>query len=144
MGYGFPAGIGAKIAKPDQPVICVAGDGGFMMTMNELETAVRYRVPMPTIVLDNQLYGSIRMQQEQSHPGRIVGTELTTPDLVKVAEAFGAQGFRIPAEIDLSSAIRQAMALDRPSVLHVMVDPSRVSVSGMRLEASSRLDPIGA
>lgn len=144
MGYGFPAGIGAKMARPDLPVICVAGDGGFMMTMNELETAVRYGVPIVTIVLDNQLYGSIRMQQEQAHPGRIVGTELTTPDLVKLAEAFGAQGFRIPAEIDLSSAIRQAMALDRPSVLHVMVDPSRVSLSGTRLEASSKQDPIGA
>lgn len=142
MGYGFPAGIGAKMARPELPVICVAGDGGFMMTMNELETAVRYGVAMPTVVLDNQLYGSIRMQQEQSHPGRVVGTELTTPDLVTVAEAFGARGFRIPAEHDLASAIGEAMALDRPSVLHVMVDPGRVAISGARLSGSAASDPM--
>jgi acetolactate synthase I/II/III large subunit len=142
MGYGLPAGIGAKMARPDLPAICIAGDGGYMMTMNELETAVRYGVPLATIVLDNQLYGSIRMQQEQTHPGRIVGTELTTPDLVAVAEAFGARGFRIPAEQDLASALREAATLDRPSVLHVMIDPARLSVTAAKPGALPQPEPM--
>ncbi len=133
MGFGLPAAIGAKLARPAAPVVCLAGDGGYLMTLQELETAVRCRAPVVSIVLDNRLYGTIRLQQERHHPGRVVGTELATPDLARVAEAFGARGFRVSEEAQFVPALREALAADVPSVIHVLVDPDQIAVDGTRL-----------
>ncbi len=138
MGYGLPAAIGAKLARPEVPVVCLAGDGGYLMTLQELETAVRCRAPVVSIVLDNRLYGTIRLQQERHHPGRIVGTELTTPDLAVVAEAFGGRGFRVSEEAQFVPALREALAADVPTVIHVLVDPDRIAVDGTRLSQLRR------
>jgi acetolactate synthase-1/2/3 large subunit len=128
MGYGLPAAIGAKMARPDGPVVSVSGDGGFLMTMSELETAVRYQAPVVALVLDNQRHGTIRMHQEREHPGRVVGTDLSTPDLATVAKAFGADGWSVDDNDQLEPALRKALTSEKPSVIHVRMDPGQLSV----------------
>ena len=92
MGYGLPAAIAAKLAQPDRPVVCFAGDGCFLMTGQELATAVQYGLPVVVIVVDNGMYGTIRMHQEREHPERVFGTDLKNPDFAAYARAFGAWG----------------------------------------------------
>lgn len=128
MGYGLPAAIGAKLARPDVPVVSVSGDGGFLMTMQELETAVRYCLDIVAIVLDNARHGTIRMHQEREHPGRVMGTDLTTPDLAAVADAFGARGFRVTADDDMDHVLQSALAHRGPSLVHVHTDQAQLSV----------------
>lgn len=128
MGYSLPAAIGAKLARPDAPVVAWAGDGGFLMTMTELETAVRTGANVVAVVFDNGRYGTIRMHQERHYPGRVVGTDLTTPDLAKTAEAFGAAGFRVSSDTEVEDALSAALAAGKPAVLHVPVDPDWLSV----------------
>ncbi len=138
MGYGLPAAIGAQLAKPDVPVVMLAGDGGFLFSVQELETAVRLGTPVVSVVLDNRLYGTIRLHQQRAHPGRIVGTELTTPDLVRLAESFGARGFRAESDREFEEALGAALAARAPSVIHVLVDPERIAVDGTRLSEAGR------
>lgn len=128
MGYGLPAAIGAKLARPEVPVVAWAGDGGFLMTMTELETAVRIGANVVAVVFDNARYGTIRMHQEREYPGRVVGTDLTTPDLAKAAEAFGAAGFRVSSDAEVEDALSAALRAGKPAVIHVPTDPSRLSV----------------
>jgi acetolactate synthase-1/2/3 large subunit len=128
MGYGLPAAIGAKLARPSGPVVSVSGDGGFLMTMGELETAVRCGLGVVALVLDNQRHGTIRMHQESEHPGRVIGTELSTPDLAAVAKAFGADGWSVHDNSQLEPALRKALASEKPSVLHVFMDRGQLSV----------------
>src|SRR5690625_608937 len=87
MGYGLPAAIGTKLAFPEKPVITLAGDGGFMMTANELETAVRYHIPVICLVFNNNMYGTIRMHQEMHYPKKIIGTDLGYVSFEKLAES---------------------------------------------------------
>jgi acetolactate synthase-1/2/3 large subunit len=129
MGYGLPAAIGAKLARPEAPVVCIAGDGGFLMTMTELETAVRERANVVAVVFDNALYGTIRMHQEREYPGRPVGTELSTPDLALVAAAFGAAGYRVTADSEVEAALEGALRAGRPAVVQILTDPERISVN---------------
>src|SRR5690606_9655075 len=88
MGYGLPAAIGAKAAQPERTVVSFSGDGGFMMTMQELETAVRAQLPVIAIVVNNGMYGTIRAHQEKHFPGRTIGTELSNPSFAQIAELF--------------------------------------------------------
>jgi acetolactate synthase-1/2/3 large subunit len=129
MGYGLPAAIGAKLARPEAPVVCIAGDGGFLMTMTELETAVRERANVVAVVFDNALYGTIRMHQEREYPGRPVGTELSTPDLALVATAFGAAGYRVTADSEVEAALAGALRAGRPAVVQILTDRERISVN---------------
>jgi acetolactate synthase-1/2/3 large subunit len=128
MGYGLPGAIGAKIARPDLPVVSLSGDGGFLMTMAEIETAVRYGVGVVALVLDNERHGTIRMHQERAYPRRVVGTDLTTPDLAAVAGAFGARGFEVVDDAGFEPALRAALAADGPAVVHVRIDREQLSV----------------
>jgi acetolactate synthase I/II/III large subunit len=137
MGYGLPAAIGAQLARPDRPVVCVAGDGGFAMTIQELETARRYGVGVTVLVLDNRRHGTIRMHQERAHPGRPVGTELGSLDVARIAEGFGAHGHRVQANHELASALKSALAESGPSVLHVLMDRDQLSVD-QRLDGEAR------
>ena len=132
MGYGLPAAIGAKLARPDVPVVAWAGDGGFLMTMTELETAVRTGANVVALVFDNARYGTIRMHQERVYPGRVVATDLSTPDLAKAAEAFGAAGFRVSSDAEIEDALAAALAAGRPAVIHVPIDPEWLSVAQAR------------
>jgi len=109
LGYGLPAGIGAKIACPERPVVVICGDGGFMFTCQELATAVKYGLDMAIVLFNNDGYGAIRRNQERRYGGRIIGADLTNPDFVKFAEAFGVKGVRLPSLEELGPALREAL-----------------------------------
>ena len=92
MGYGVPAAIAAKIARPERTVVCFAGDGDFLMSGMELATAVQYNAPVIIVILNNGMYGTIRMHQEKHYPGRVSGTDLQNPHFAAFARSFGAMG----------------------------------------------------
>lgn len=129
MGYGLPAAIAAKFAYPDKTVVSFSGDGGFMMTLFELETANRYQLPIVSIVVNNYLYGTIRAHQEREFPGRVSGTELGNPSFAAIATAFGGYGVRITRNEEFVPALQTALAEHRFSVIEVMTDPQILSVA---------------
>jgi len=130
MGYGLPAAIGAKLAHPQRPVLCLAGDGCFMMSSHELATAVQLALSIVIVVLDNQMYGTIRMHQEKWFPGRVHGTALdNNPDFAALARAYGAQGLQVHSVAQLQAAILQGFATKGPTLIHVMTDPEYISPS---------------
>lgn len=129
MGYGMPAAIGAKIAHPDKPVISFSGDGGYMMTMQEFETAVRYNVPIISIVSNNNMYGTIRSHQESRFPNRVVGTQLTNPNFPELARNFGGYGERISTNDDIDEVLQRALKADKPTLIEVVVDPKILSAN---------------
>ena len=92
MGYGVPAAVAAKAVRPERTVVCFSGDGDFLMSGQELATAVQYELPIVILIVDNGMYGTIRMHQERQFPGRVVGTDLVNPDFAAYARAFGAHG----------------------------------------------------
>ncbi len=128
MGYGLPAAIGAKIARPGSPVVCLSGDGGFMMTVGEIETAVRYKVPVVAIVLDNERHGTIRMHQEARYPGRVIGTDLGRTDFSLVARGLGAAGCVVTDASEFGSALTAALESGSTSVIQVRMDQGQLSV----------------
>ena len=128
MGFGLPAAIGAKLARPGTPVVALSGDGGFAMTMSELETAVRYGAGVVAIVLDNARQGTIRMHQETQFPGRIIATELGPTDLATVARGLGAGGYLVQDRADFEPALRSALSSAGPSLIHVRMDRDQISV----------------
>jgi acetolactate synthase-1/2/3 large subunit len=127
MGYGMPAALAAKAARPDLPVVCYAGDGGILMTGNELATAVQHDLPIVLIIANNGMYGTIRMHEEREYPGRQIATELRNPDFVAWAQAFGAQGERVTATAEFAPALERALAAGRPAVIELMVDQELIS-----------------
>lgn len=127
MGYGFPAALAAKAARPDLPVICYAGDGGILMTGNELATAVQHDLPIVLMIANNGMFGTIRMHEEREYPGREIATELRNPDFVAWAEAFGAQGERVTSTEEFGPAVERALAAGRPAVIEIMVDQELIS-----------------
>ncbi len=142
MGYGLPAAIAAKLACPDRPVVCFAGDGCFLMTGQELATACRERLGIVILLFDNGMYGTIRMHQEREYPERISGTELDNPDFVKLAEAHGALGIRVERTADFAGAFEQALRAGRPALIEIVMDPEaitpRQSLSAIRAAALAR------
>lgn len=127
MGYGMPSAIGAKIAHPDKVVVSVSGDGGFMMTMQEFETAVRYNVPVISIIVNNNLYGTIHAHQERKFPGRMIATKLTNPDFVKMAQNFGGHGERITNNENVAEVLKKAIESKKPTLIEVVTDPAILS-----------------
>ncbi len=119
LGYGVPAAIGAKIARPERPVICVVGDGGFMYSVNELATAVKYRLPVVFLVMNDDRYGAIKYLQEALFEGRWGEADLANPDFVALAHAFGARGERVAGVDALGAAIARALTADGPTVLEL-------------------------
>jgi acetolactate synthase-1/2/3 large subunit len=129
MGYAVPAAVAAGLVHDGQvPAVAIAGDGGFLMTANELAVAAQYGLNVTSVVFDNSLYGTIRMHQERAYPGRVSGTELWSPDFVKYAEAFGGIGVRIDHNADIADGIRAVLAHPGISILEVAVDPETISV----------------
>jgi acetolactate synthase-1/2/3 large subunit len=128
MGYGMPAAIAAKLAHPTRAVVNVQGDGDFLMTGQELATAVQYALPIVTIVANNGMYGTIRMHQEREYPRRVIGTTLVNPDFAAYARSFGADGYTIEATKDFAPAFRAALAASKPSVIELKIDPEALSV----------------
>ena len=95
LGFAVPAAIGAKIARPDVPVVALSGDGGFLFTGQELATAVHQRVAVVVVVFNDQAFGTIKADQGYRYPSRVIGGDLRSPDFVRYAEAFGARGCRV-------------------------------------------------
>jgi acetolactate synthase-1/2/3 large subunit len=127
MGYALPAAIAAALVHRDRTVVAVAGDGGFAMTMAEMETAVRERARVIVVVFDNERYGTIRMHQDRRGSGEPVATDLGPVDFAAIARACGARGATVDADGQLEPAIRQALGADRPTVIHVKLDRRWVS-----------------
>jgi acetolactate synthase-1/2/3 large subunit len=142
MGYGLPAAIAAKLETPDMPVVCFAGDGCFAMTSNELGTAVQYGLPMVILIGNNGMYGTIRMHQERSYPGRTNGTSIVNPDFAALAKAHGAEGATVTRSEDFEAVFREALAADGPFVIDLRLDPEAITpmetLSGIRSRASGR------
>jgi acetolactate synthase I/II/III large subunit len=127
MGYGLPAAVGAKRQFPERMVVCFAGDGCFLMNGQEFATAVQHDLPIVVVVVDNGMYGTIRMHQEREYPGRVSATRLKNPDFVAYAEAFGGHGERVTRTEDFAPAFERAVASGRPSILHVLIDPEAIT-----------------
>jgi acetolactate synthase-1/2/3 large subunit len=138
MGYGYPAAIAAKSVHPDRDVVCIAGDGDYLMTGQEIATAVQYGINAVVVVVDNGTYGTIRMHQEGHYPGaeRVIATDLKNPDFVKYAEAFGAFGVRCERTEDFPAALAAARNAGRPALVHLItsaedIAPNR-TITGLR------------
>jgi acetolactate synthase-1/2/3 large subunit len=142
MGYGVPAAVGAKRLHPDRTVVCFAGDGDFLMNGQEFATAVQYDLPIVVVLLDNGMYGTIRMHQEREYPGRISATVLKNPDFADYARAFGGHGERIERTADFAPALERALASRKPAILHCLTDPEAITptmtLSGIREKALKR------
>lgn len=139
MGYGLPAALTAKVLDPARPAVCLAGDGDFMMSAAELATAVRYGLDPIVFVVNNGMYGTIRMHQERLYPGRVVGTDLVNPDFADFARSFGCHGETVERTHDLEAAFDRAVASGRPAVIDLRVDPDaihpRFTISELRASA---------
>jgi acetolactate synthase-1/2/3 large subunit len=142
MGYGVPAAVAAKALSPDSTVVCFAGDGDFLMSGQELATAVQYELPIVVIVVNNGMYGTIRMHQERQFPGRVVGTDLVNPDFAAYARAFGAHGETVTETAAFPDAFERALAAGTPAVLELRIDPEainpRTTLSAIRAQAGQR------
>jgi acetolactate synthase-1/2/3 large subunit len=127
MGYGVPAAIAAKAVHPDRAVVCIAGDGDFLMTGQELATAVQEELDVVVLVVNNGMYGTIRMHQERKYPGRVVGTDLRNPDFVALAQAYGAHGALVERSEEIGDALDAALAAGRPALIELRVDPQAIT-----------------
>lgn len=132
MGYGVPAGVAAKILHPEREVVVVAGDGDFLMSGQELATAVRYGANLLILVVDNGQYGTIRMHQARDFPGRQSGTALTNPDFAAFAASFGAFGATVERTEDFPAALAAARASGKPALIVLRTDPQEIA-PGRRL-----------
>ena len=127
MGYGLPAAIAAKLAHPEREVVCLAGDGCFQMTGQELATARERGAAVIALVADNGMYGTIRMHQQRAYPGRPSGTALANPDFAALARAHGGFGATVRNDAELAPAFAEARASGLPAVLHLVLDPAALS-----------------
>ena len=127
MGYGLPAAVAAKHLHPDREVVCFAGDGCFLMHGQEFATAVRYGLPIITLVINNGIYGTIRMHQEREYPGRVSATDLTNPDFAALAAAYGGHGETVARTEDFAPAFLRARASGKPSIIEIKLDPEAIT-----------------
>jgi acetolactate synthase-1/2/3 large subunit len=129
MGYGVPAAVAAKVVHPDRVVLSWNGDGCFLMNGQELATAVQYGLAIVFVVVDNGMYGTIRMHQERTYPARNYGTALVNPDFAALARAFGAFGETVVRTADFAPAFERALAAGRPALMHLKLDPQALTMS---------------
>ncbi|KPF42449.1 thiamine pyrophosphate-binding protein [Rhizobium sp. AAP43] len=127
MGYGLPAAVAAKQLFPEREVICFAGDGCFMMHGQEFATAIRYNLPIITLVINNGIYGTIRMHQEREYPGRVSATDLTNPDFAALAKAYGGHGETVEKTEDFAPAFLRARASGKPAIIEIKLDPEAIT-----------------
>jgi acetolactate synthase-1/2/3 large subunit len=127
MGYGVPAAVAAKALDRDRMVVCFAGDGCFLMNGQEFATAVQYDLPIIVLVIDNGIYGTIRMHQEREFPGRVSATKLKNPDFAAYATAFGGHGETVRTAAEFGPAFDRAVASGKPSILHCLMDPEAIT-----------------
>ncbi len=141
MGYGVPAAVAAKAVLPERTVVCFAGDGCFLMHGQELATAVQYGLKIIVLVVNNGMYGTIRMHQERHYPERVSGTDLINPDFAAYARAFGINGEIVEETADFEPAFERAMAAEGPSLIELRIDPEAITpkatLSGIRRTAKA-------
>ena len=128
MGYGVPAAIAAKITEPGRPVVAFAGDGCFLMNGQELATAMQYDARVIFLVINNGMYGTIRMHQERSYPGRVAGTKLTNPDFAALARSYGLHGETVETTAQFADAFRRSEASGKPALIEIRIDPEALTV----------------
>ncbi len=142
MGYGVPAAVAAKIAQPNRMVVSLAGDGCFLMNGQEFGTAVQHGANIVVVVVDNGMFGTIRMHQEREYPTRVYGTELKNPDFAAYARAFGGHGETVEATAQFEAAFERALAAAKPAIIHVKTDPealtSRITLTKLREQALAK------
>lgn len=147
MGYGVPAAVAAALLYPQRTVVNIAGDGDFLMTGQELATATGYGAGrgagrLTSIVVDNATYGTIRMHQEREYPGRVSGSDLFNPDFAALARAYGWHAAFVDRTAQFEPALREALAADRPALLHLKLDPdvstTRTTLTAIRAAAHAR------
>ncbi|MGE6916084.1 thiamine pyrophosphate-binding protein [Achromobacter kerstersii] len=139
MGYGVPAAIAAKLRHPERQVVCLAGDGCFLMTSQELATVKQHRLAIVFIVFNNGMYGTIRMHQEVNYPGRTIGTDLCNPDFVAYAESFGVPAERVDSHESFAPALARALESGSPYLIELSLDPEvitpRATLTSLREKA---------
>ena len=138
MGYGFPAAIAAKLEHPSKTVVCLAGDGCFQMTLNEMSTAMQHGASVIVIVMNNRRYGTIRMHQEKTYPARVSGTDMATPDFAALARAYGGHGETVQNDAQFAKAFKRAEANGKVSIIEVQLDEDVLS-TGQSLSATRAL-----
>jgi acetolactate synthase I/II/III large subunit len=142
MGYGLPAGVMAKRQRPDSIVVTIAGDGDFLMNGQEFATAVHHGIPLMVVLIDNGIYGTIRMHQERHYPGRVSATDLTNPDFAALARAYGGHGGTVTTTAEFAPAFERALASGKPAILHCLLDPQAIAptatLDGIRAAASNK------
>jgi acetolactate synthase-1/2/3 large subunit len=129
MGYGVPAAVAAKAVCPERVVVSWNGDGCFLMNGQELATAVQYGLNIIFVVIDNGMYGTIRMHQEKHYPARVYGTDLVNPDFAALARAYGVHGECVTRTAEFAPAFERALAHDGPSLLHLRIDPQAITMN---------------
>jgi acetolactate synthase-1/2/3 large subunit len=127
MGYGVPAAIAAKLRYPDREVVAFAGDGDFLMYPQEIGTAVQHHANIVIIVVNNGVYGTIRMHQERRYPGRKIATDILNPEFVALGQSYGAYAERVETTEGFPEAYRRATVSGRPALLELRVDPAQLS-----------------
>ena len=132
MGYGVPAAVAMQAALSGRRVVAISGDGDFLMSGQEFATAVQYGLPIICLVLDNGMYGSIRLHQERAYPGRVSATDLVNPDFAALARSFGGFGATVEKTADFADAFRAAEASGKPSLIHVKYDAEGVAAGQER------------
>ena len=139
MGYGVPSGVAAKVVHPDRVVVSFSGDGCFTMNGQELATAMQYDLPVLFIVVNNSMYGTIRMHQEREYPARVYATALKNPDFAALAKAYGLHGEVVNKTAEFEPAFERAIASNRPALLELRIDPeaitTRTSLTAVREQA---------
>jgi acetolactate synthase-1/2/3 large subunit len=142
MGYGVPAAIAAKIAEPRRTVVAFAGDGDFLMTGQEMATAMQYGANVIVIVVNNGMYGTIRMHQEREYPARVSGTELSNPDFAALARAYGAHGETVEETAQFAPALARSMASGKPALIELRLDAEALtpamSLSAIRAQSLAK------
>jgi acetolactate synthase-1/2/3 large subunit len=129
MGYGVPSAVAAKALYPQRMVLSWNGDGCYLMNGQELATAVQYALPILFFVVDNGMYGTIRMHQERHYPERVHGTSLANPDFAALARAYGAHAETVTRTDEFVPAFERARASGKPALLHLIVDPQALTMN---------------
>jgi acetolactate synthase-1/2/3 large subunit len=130
MGYGVPSGIAAKLACPDRVVVSFSGDGCFLMNGQEIATAVQYDLKILFVVINNGMYGTIRMHQERDYPARVYGTSLRNPDFAALARAYGLHGAVVGRTDEFSGALTEALAQENSALIEIRIDPEAITTRG--------------
>jgi acetolactate synthase I/II/III large subunit len=139
MGYGLPSGVAAKMVYPERPVVTLSGDGGFMMTLQEFETAVRYNIPVISLVFNNGAYGAIRLHQERKFPKRVVGSDLGNPAFDELGKLFGGNGYKVKDNDDFKHIFKKALLNMKPTIIEIPLDLSTISASTILKEVNSSI-----